>query len=92
MGDDETANYEYARKQPDGVLQRSHCMLDRLLSLWFKLQKFTLDGGTFVDLFAVVTVLRLCGPLFGRPPMNLAEAGVWSATIAAFAASNIGAK
>lgn len=49
-----------------------------------------LDGGTWVDMFGFVTLVRLVCPLFHLPPMTLAEAGVWSATIAAFAATNIG--
>lgn len=48
------------------------------------------DGGIWVDLFGIVMLLRLLGPLFHFPPMTAAEAGVWAATIASFAASNIG--
>jgi hypothetical protein len=49
-----------------------------------------LQGGDFVDIFAVVFIARLIGPLFHLPAMNGAEAGMWAATIASFAASNIG--
>lgn len=49
-----------------------------------------LAGGTWVDIFGAVIIVRLLGPLFHLPPMNYAEAGVWSATIASFAATNIG--
>lgn len=51
-----------------------------------------IKGGTFVDAFAVVMLARLIGPLFHLPPMNGAEAGMWAATISAFAATNIGTK
>jgi hypothetical protein len=47
-----------------------------------------LDGGTFVDMFAVVFIIRLLGPLFHMPAMNGSEAGVWAATISSFAFSN----
>jgi hypothetical protein len=49
-----------------------------------------IDGGSWVDIFGVVILVRLAAPLFHLPPMNVAEAGVWGTTIAAFAASNIG--
>ena len=49
-----------------------------------------LNGGDFVDLFGVVMLIRLLAPLFHMPPMNAAEAGTWAATIASFAATNIG--
>lgn len=49
-----------------------------------------IDGGKFVDAFAVVMLVRLCGPLFHLPPMNASEAATWGTTIAAFAATNIG--
>jgi hypothetical protein len=50
----------------------------------------SLDGGSWVDLFGVAILLRLLAPLFHLPPMNGAEAGTWAATIASFAATNIG--
>ena len=49
-----------------------------------------LSGGTWVDLFGAVVLTRLIAPLFHLPPMNASEAAVWSATIASFAATNIG--
>ena len=52
----------------------------------------TLDikGGTFVDLFAVVFLVRLLGPLWHLPAINIAEATFWSATVESFAATKIG--
>lgn len=50
----------------------------------------SLSGGSWVDLFGAVVLIRLVAPLFHLPPMTYAEAGVWSATIASFAATNIG--
>ena len=50
----------------------------------------SLDGGSWVDLFGVVMLVRLIAPLFRFPPMTMAEAGIWGATIASFAATNIG--
>jgi len=50
----------------------------------------SLDGGSWVDMFGVVMLVRLLAPLFHLPAMNAAEAGTWAATIASFAATNIG--
>lgn len=50
----------------------------------------SLDGGSWIDIFGVVVLVRLIAPLFHFAPMTMAEAGVWSATIASFAATNIG--
>jgi hypothetical protein len=50
----------------------------------------SLDGGTWVDIFGAIVLIRMIAPLFKLPPMNMAEAGIWSATIASFAATNIG--
>jgi uncharacterized protein (DUF2164 family) len=54
----------------------------------------TLDikGGTFVDLFALVFLIRLLGPLWGLQGINISEATLWSATIGAFAISHGGPK
>lgn len=73
-------------------------MLDKLKSIlkilqqaWAWCQDFiSIKGGLFVDAFAVVMIVRLLGPLKGFPPLTVAEAGMWAATITAFAASNIG--
>lgn len=51
-----------------------------------------IDGGTWVDIFAVVFIVRLLAPLFHLPAMNIAEAGIWGATITSFAYSNQGPK
>ncbi len=59
--------------------------------VWSWVQDFiSLKGGTFVDLFAIVFLVRLLGPLKGLAALNPSEAGMWAATIAAFAATNIG--
>ena len=50
----------------------------------------SLDGGSWVDLFGLVFLIRLIASLFHCPPLTMAEAGIWGTTIAAFAASNIG--
>jgi hypothetical protein len=50
----------------------------------------SLDGGSWVDLFGLVMLVRLIAPLFHLPPMTMAEAGTWGATIASFAATHIG--
>lgn len=47
-------------------------------------------GGLYVDCFAVVMLVRLLGPLKGYPAMTPAEAGMWAATIAAYAAGSVG--
>jgi hypothetical protein len=54
----------------------------------------TLDvkGGTFVDLFALIFMVRLIGPLWHLPAININEATFWSATIAAFAYGHGGPK
>lgn len=58
---------------------------------WSWCQDFiSLKGGLYIDAFALVFLVRLLGPLKGFPPVTPAEAATWSATIAAFAASNIG--
>lgn len=49
----------------------------------------SLDGGSWVDLFGVVFLIRLIASLFHCPPLTNAEAGLWMATIASFAATNI---
>lgn len=50
----------------------------------------SLDGGTWVDMFGAIVLIRLVLPLFHFPPLTYAEAGVWSTTIASFAYSNMG--
>jgi hypothetical protein len=42
-------------------------------------------GGTFVDVFAVIFIVRLLGPLWGLHSINTAEAMLWGSTIASFA-------
>lgn len=62
---------------------------DEVKLVWKWLQDFlSLDGGLFVDAFAVVFLVRLLAPLRGFPPLTMAEAGMWGVTIASFAYSN----
>lgn len=72
--------------------------MDKLKSLFDTLKQvssmvqdlISVSGGIYVDCFAVVMLVRLLGPLKGYPAMNAPEAAIWSATIASFAAGNIG--
>jgi hypothetical protein len=48
----------------------------------------SLDGGSWVDLFGLVFILRLLAVLGHFPPLTYPEAGIWAATISAFAYSN----
>jgi len=50
----------------------------------------SLDGGSWVDLFGIVFLIRLVAAMFRFPPLTNAEAGLWMVTISAFAATNIG--
>ena len=52
----------------------------------------SVKGRLFVDMFAVVMVVRLIAVLAGKPPLTAAEAGMWAATIATFGYSNSGPK
>jgi uncharacterized protein (DUF2164 family) len=69
----------------------------RITDMLEKIKDFlqgTLDikGGTFVDLFAVVFLVRLLGPLWHLPAINMSEATFWGSTIASFAYSHGGPK
>lgn len=50
----------------------------------------SVKGGLWVDLFAIAVLLRLLGPFKGYPPLTAQEAGLWAATIGAFAYSKGG--
>ncbi len=66
-------------------------MFDKLMLWWKRVQQFaSIDGGLYIDAFAIVMLLRLLGPLRGYPAMTPSEAGMWAATIGAFAVSNFG--
>jgi len=68
-------------------------MIDKLLSGWKVIQEFlSIDGGLYIDAFAIVFIVRLLAPLRGFPPVSNAEAGLWAATISAFAYSGKGPK
>lgn len=61
---------------------------EQLKAWWDYLQDlFSLKAGLYIDAFAVVMLVRLLAPLKGYPQMNAAEAGMWAATITAFAYS-----
>jgi len=47
-----------------------------------------IDGGTWVDVFGLVFIIRLLAVLLHMPPVTMAEAGLWGATITSFAYSN----
>ena len=64
---------------------------DTAKTVWAWLQDFaSLKGGLYIDAFAVVFLVRLLAPLRGLPALNNSEAGMWAATIAAFAYSGRG--
>ena len=48
----------------------------------------SLDGGSWVDLFGLVMLVRLIAVMFHFPALSMAEAGLWAATITSFAYSN----
>ena len=48
----------------------------------------SIDGGTWVDIFAVVFIIRLLAPLKGFAPMTNSEAGIWATTIMSFSYNN----
>ncbi len=63
--------------------------MNRLLEIWKTLQQFlSVDGGLYVDLMCVVIIVRLLAVLWKFPPLTVAEAGLWGATVTAFAAGN----
>ena len=67
--------------------------LEQLKAKWKAIQELlSLDGGLYIDAFAVVMIVRLIAPMFHAPAMTYAEAGVWAATISSFAYSKGGPK
>lgn len=64
-------------------------MLNKVKEIWQTVQQaIQLDGGTYVDIFAIVFIARLLAPLWGYKPLTLGEASVWGSTIGAFGYSN----
>lgn len=62
-------------------------------AVWTWIQGFvSVQGGIYVDMFAVVFIVRLLAPLKGFPALNYSEAGMWAATISAYAYSKGGPK
>jgi len=47
-----------------------------------------LEGNEWVDIFGVVIIARLIAVFFHFPPLTMAEAGLWSATIGSLAMTN----
>lgn len=77
--------------------ERDMCSLPWLafkVRLWWRyIQDLaSLRGGLYIDAFAVVMIARLLAPLKGGPALTPAEAGMWAATIGAFAYSGRGPK
>jgi hypothetical protein len=48
----------------------------------------SLDGGSWIDIFGVVILARIIAVFWHFPPLTVAEAGLWSCTISAFAMTN----
>lgn len=52
---------------------------------WTYIQSLlSVDGGLYVDAFAIVMLVRLVAVLFGKPPLTIEEAGIWGATIGTY--------
>jgi hypothetical protein len=66
-------------------------MWDKIQAVWDHIQELlSLDGGLYVDAFAVVMIVRLLAVLFGAKALNASEAGMWGATIMTYGASKFG--
>jgi hypothetical protein len=70
--------------------RRTTAMLEKIKA--FLQGTLDIKGGTFVDLFALIFMVRLCGPLWRLPAISIAEATFWASTIGAFAISHGGPK
>ena len=70
------------------MLDKLKTFLEKTNEIWRMVQDVvSIKGGLYIDMFAVVMIARLIGAMFGKPPLTVAEAGLWGATIAAFAYS-----
>lgn len=59
------------------------------MELWKRIQAaLAVDGGLYVDAFALVLIVRLLAVLWGYPPVTGPEAGVWASVVSAYAYSN----
>jgi len=68
-------------------------MRDKIMDWWKYVQDLlSVDGGLYVDWMCLVMIVRLGAVLFHFPPMNMAEAGIWAATISTYGYSNNGPK
>ena len=66
-------------------------MLNKIKEYWLYLQSLAeLNGGLYVDAFAIVILVRMWAVLHGYPALTPQEAGLWAVTIGAFAYSNKG--
>lgn len=67
------------------MIEKLKALAPQIQAAWNWAQEFvSVKGGLYVDMFAVIFLLRLLGPLFGWPALTFPEAGVWAATIGAF--------
>lgn len=73
------------------MLERIKSYIQKSQELWNMAQDVvSVKGGLWVDMFAIAVLLRLLGPFKGYPPLTAQEAGLWAATIGAFAYSKGG--
>ena len=64
-------------------------ILERIKFYWNYIQDLlSVDGGLYVDAMCFVLIVRLIAVLFHYPALNMAEAGLWGATIATYGYSN----
>jgi tetrahydromethanopterin S-methyltransferase subunit E len=73
------------------MLDRIKAYIQKGQELWNMAQDIvSVKGGLWVDMFAIVTLVRLLAPLKGYPGMSIQEAAIWGTTIGAFAISKGG--
>jgi hypothetical protein len=78
-------------QEGDLVLDNIKAYIQKGQELWNMAQDVvSVKGGLWVDLFAIVTLVRLLAPLKGFPAMTVQEAAIWGTTIAAFSYSKGG--
>lgn len=64
---------------------------DQLKAWWDYIQSlFDLDGDLWMGLLTAVYVYRILAVVWGQPPITLAEGGIYSVAVGAFAYSNRG--
>lgn len=73
------------------MLDKIKAYIQKGQELWNMAQDVvSVKGGLWVDMFAIVTLVRLLAPLRGYPSMTIQEAAIWGTTISAFAFSKGG--